>query len=44
VASAVLPVLIEMPGSVGLLLVGLVCGAAVVNYRAGLAATVVTRR
>jgi len=38
VIAAVLPVLLEMPGSVGYLLVGAVTGAAVVNYRAGLAA------
>jgi hypothetical protein len=35
VVAAVLPVLIEMPGSVGFLLVGVVCAAAVVNYVAG---------
>ena len=38
VVAAVLPVLLEMPASVGYLLVGAVTGAAVVNYRAGLAA------
>lgn len=38
VVAAVLPVLIEMPSSVGYLLVGAVTAAAVVNYRAGLAA------
>jgi len=36
VVAAVLPVLIEMPGRVGLLLVGLVCASAVFNYRLGL--------
>lgn len=46
VVAAVLPVLLEMPGSVGYLLVGAVTAAAVVNYRAGLAAgsPVLTRR
>lgn len=46
VIAAVLPVLLEMPGSVGYLLVGAVTAAAVVNYRAGLAAgsPVLTRR
>jgi hypothetical protein len=46
VIAAVLPVLLEMPGSVGYLLVGAVTAAAVVNYRAGLAAGAapVTRR
>jgi hypothetical protein len=46
VIAAVLPVLLEMPGSVGYLLVGAVTGAAVINYRAGLAAgpAAVTRR
>lgn len=46
VIAAVLPVLLEVPASVGYLLVGAVTGAAVVNYRAGLAAdpVPVTRR
>ena len=46
VIAAVLPVLLEMPGSVGYLLVGTVTAAAVLNYRAGLAAAAspVTRR
>ena len=46
VIAAVLPVMLEMPGSVGYLLVGAVTAAAVVNYRAGLAAgpAAVTRR
>ena len=46
VIAAVLPVLLEMPGAVGNLLVGAGTGAAVVNYRAGLAAgpVAVTRR
>lgn len=38
VIAAVLPVLLEIPGSVGYLLVGTVCGAAVVNYVAGIKA------
>lgn len=38
VIAALIPVLLEMPGSIGYLLVGAVTGAAVVNYRAGLAA------
>ncbi len=36
VIAAVVPVLIEMPGQAGLLLVGLVSASAVVNYRLGL--------
>jgi Major Facilitator Superfamily len=36
VIAAVLPVLLEIPGSVGFLLVGAVCAAAVVNYVAGI--------
>lgn len=47
VIAAVLPVLLEIPGSVGFLLVGAVCAAAVVNYVAGIRAPVpspVTRR
>lgn len=46
VIAAVIPVMLEMPGSVGYLLVGAVTAAAVLNYRAGLAAGVapVTRR
>jgi len=44
VVAAVLPVLLEMPGSVGYLLVGTVAAAAVVNYRAGIAGTDITRR
>jgi hypothetical protein len=44
VVAAVLPVLLEMPGSVGYLLVGTVAGAAVVNYRAGIAGPTVTPR
>lgn len=46
VVAAVLPVLLEMPASVGYLLVGAVTGSAVVNYRAGLAAAspALTRR
>ncbi|MFP5486700.1 MAG: hypothetical protein ACLGHQ_00135, partial [Acidimicrobiia bacterium] len=46
VVAAVLPVLLEVPASVGYLLVGAVTGAAVVNYRAGLAAgpAPITRR
>jgi hypothetical protein len=46
VIAAVLPVLLEKPGSVGYVLVGAVTAAAVVNYRAGLAAgsVAVTRR
>jgi hypothetical protein len=47
VVAAVLPVVLDMPGSVGYLLVGAVTAAAVVNYRAGLAAgaaTMVSRR
>ena len=36
VVAAVLPVLIEMPGRIGLLLVGLVGASAVFNYRLGL--------
>jgi hypothetical protein len=35
VVAAVLPVLLEMPGSVGFLLVGVVAAAAVINYVAG---------
>ena len=38
VVAAVLPVLLEIPGSVGYLLIGVVCSAAVVNYRAGIRA------
>jgi hypothetical protein len=38
VVAAVLPVLLEIPGSVGLLLVGAVCAAAVMNYVAGIRA------
>ena len=47
VIAAVLPVLLEIPGSVGYLLVGAVCAAAVVNYVAGIKAPApspVTRR
>ena len=47
VVAAVLPVLLEIPGSVGFLLVGAVCAAGVVNYVAGIRAPVaapVTRR
>jgi hypothetical protein len=47
VIAAVLPVLIEIPGSVGYLLVGAVCAAAVVNYVAGIrapASMAITRR
>lgn len=47
VIAAVLPVLLEIPGSVGFLLVGAVCAAAVVNYVAGIkapAGVAVTRR
>lgn len=46
VIAAVLPVLLEIPGSVGFLLVGAVCAAAVVNYVAGIRvpAPAVTRR
>ncbi|MFW2333781.1 MFS transporter [Ilumatobacter sp.] len=47
VIAAVLPVLLEIPGSVGYLLVGAVCAAAVVNYVAGIRAPApspVTRR
>ena len=47
VIAAVLPVLLEIPGSVGYLLVGAVCAAAVVNYVAGIRApspSPVTRR
>ncbi len=47
VVAAVLPVLLEIPGSVGLLLVGAVCAAAVMNYVAGIrapSAVVVSRR
>lgn len=36
VIAAVLPVLLEIPGSVGFLLVGAVCAAAVVNYVTGI--------
>lgn len=36
VVAAVLPVVLEMPGSVGYLLVGVVAAAGVVNYRAGI--------
>ncbi len=36
VIAAVLPVLLEIPGSVGFLLVGSVCAAAVMNYVAGI--------
>lgn len=36
VIAAVLPVLLEVPGSVGFLLVGAVCAAAVMNYVAGI--------
>ncbi len=38
VIAAVLPVLLEIPGSVGFLLVGVVAAAAVVNYVAGIRA------
>lgn len=38
VVAAVLPVMLEIPLSVGLLLVGVVCAAAVVNYVAGVRA------
>ncbi len=38
VIAAVLPVLLEIPGGVGYLLVGAVCAAAVVNYVAGIKA------
>jgi hypothetical protein len=45
VTGAVLPVLLEMPGSVGYLLIGIVMLAAVVNYVTGVrAATPATRR
>jgi hypothetical protein len=44
VVAAVLPVMLEMPGSVGYLLVGVVTAAAVVNYRAGLAAGALSPR
>ncbi len=47
VIAAVLPVLLEIPGSVGYLLVGAVCAAATVNYVAGIRApspSPVTRR
>ena len=47
VVAALLPVLLEIPGSVGYLLVGAVCAAAVVNYVAGIRApapNAVTRR
>ena len=47
VIAAVLPVLLEIPGSVGYLLVGAVCAAAVMNYVAGIKApstVAVTRR
>ncbi|MEO6653444.1 MAG: MFS transporter [Ilumatobacteraceae bacterium] len=36
VIAAVLPVLLEIPGSVGFLLIGVVCAAAVLNYMAGI--------
>ncbi len=36
VIAAVLPVLLEIPGSVGYLLIGVVCAAAIVNYVAGI--------
>jgi hypothetical protein len=39
VTGAVLPVLLEMPGSVGYLLIGVVTLAAVVNYITGVRAT-----
>jgi hypothetical protein len=38
VVAAVLPVVIEIPGSVGFLLVGVVCAAAVFNYTAAIRA------
>ncbi len=38
VVAAVLPVLLEIPGSVGFMLVGVVSAAAVVNYVAGISA------
>ncbi len=38
VVAAVLPVLLEIPGSIGYLLIGVVCAAAVVNYAAGIRA------
>lgn len=38
VVAAVLPVLLEIPGSVGFMLVGVVTSAAVVNYAAGIRA------
>ena len=38
VIAAVLPVLLEIPGSIGYLLIGVVSAAAVVNYRAGIRA------
>jgi hypothetical protein len=48
VIAAVLPVLLEIPGSVGYLLVGTVCAAGVVNYVAGIkvasTSTAVSRR
>jgi hypothetical protein len=47
VIAAVLPVVLEIPGSVGYLLVGSVCAAAVMNYVAGIrapAVSTVTRR
>jgi hypothetical protein len=47
VIAAVLPVVLEIPGSVGFLLVGSVCAAAVMNYVAGIrvpAVSAVTRR
>lgn len=40
VVAAVLPVLLEIPGSVGFLLIGAVCAAGVVNYVAGIRAPV----
>ncbi len=36
--AAVLPVVLEIPGSVGFMLVGVVAAAAVVNYVAGVRA------
>lgn len=44
VVAAVLPVLLEIPGSVGYLLVGLVCAAAVFNYTAAIRADAVPAR
>ncbi|MEJ7800314.1 MAG: hypothetical protein WKF60_07330, partial [Ilumatobacter sp.] len=36
VVAAALPVLLEIPGSVGFHLVGVVCAAALLNYLAGI--------